>query len=52
MAFRVTPRSTALVTEIGVPRFAKFKPLEQLTGDNFAVSVHNKLMGQINLVRV
>lgn len=30
---------------------AKFKPLEQLTDEDFAISLHNKLMGQINLVR-
>jgi NAD(P)-dependent dehydrogenase (short-subunit alcohol dehydrogenase family) len=31
---------------------ARFKPLDQLTDEDFAISVQNKLMGQINLVRL
>src|SRR5579859_4770186 len=31
---------------------ARFKPLEQLTEDDFAFSLGNKLMGQVNLVRI
>jgi len=30
---------------------ARFKPLAQLTDDDFAFSLDNKLMGQVNLVR-
>ena len=30
---------------------ARFKPLSQLTDDDFAFSLHNKLMGQVNVVR-
>ncbi len=30
---------------------ARFKPLPQLTDDDFEFSLHNKLMGQVNLVR-
>jgi len=30
---------------------AKFAPLQQLTDDDFAFSLRNKLMGQVNLVR-
>jgi NAD(P)-dependent dehydrogenase (short-subunit alcohol dehydrogenase family) len=39
----------AVVSAAGV---ARFKPLEQLTDEDFAVSVQNKLMGQVNLVRL
>jgi NAD(P)-dependent dehydrogenase (short-subunit alcohol dehydrogenase family) len=39
----------AVVSCAGV---AKFKPLEQLTDEDFAISLHNKWMGQINLVRM
>jgi NAD(P)-dependent dehydrogenase (short-subunit alcohol dehydrogenase family) len=39
----------AVVSCAGV---ATFKPLEQLTDDDFLISVQNKLMGQINLVRL
>lgn len=31
---------------------AAWKPLEQLTDEDFAASLRNKLMGQVNLVRV
>jgi len=30
---------------------ARFKPLDQLTDDDFLFSIQNKLMGQVNLVR-
>ncbi len=39
----------AVVSAAGV---ARFKPLEQLTDDDFALSLRNKLMGQVNLVRL
>jgi NAD(P)-dependent dehydrogenase (short-subunit alcohol dehydrogenase family) len=39
----------AVVSCAGV---ARFKPLDQLTDEDFAVSLHNKLMGQINVVRL
>ncbi len=39
----------AVVSAAGV---ARFKPLEKLTDEDFAVSLHNKLMGQVNLVRL
>src|SRR5688572_8612575 len=31
---------------------AAWKPLEQLSGEDFALSLRNKLMGQVNLIRV
>ena len=36
---------------ISVTGAAAFKPLEQLTDEDFAFSLQNKLMGQVNLVR-
>jgi NAD(P)-dependent dehydrogenase (short-subunit alcohol dehydrogenase family) len=39
----------AVVSAAGV---ATFKPLEQLSGEDFGVSLRNKLMGQVNLVRL
>jgi hypothetical protein len=30
---------------------ARFKPLAQLEDEDFAFCLHNKLMGQVNLVR-
>jgi NAD(P)-dependent dehydrogenase (short-subunit alcohol dehydrogenase family) len=30
---------------------ARFKPLDQLTDEDFEYSLHNKLMGQVNLMR-
>lgn len=39
----------AVVSTAGV---AQFGPFEQLTDDDFALSVHNKMMGQVNLVRI
>lgn len=30
---------------------ARFKPLDQLTDEDFEYTLHNKLMGQVNLVR-
>jgi NAD(P)-dependent dehydrogenase (short-subunit alcohol dehydrogenase family) len=38
----------AVVTAAGA---AKFAPLDALSDDDFAFSMHNKLMGQVNLVR-
>jgi NAD(P)-dependent dehydrogenase (short-subunit alcohol dehydrogenase family) len=31
---------------------ARFRPLDQLTDDDYAFSLYNKLMGQVNVVRV
>lgn len=45
---RVAPFD-AVVSAAGA---AKFKPLAELTDDDFAFSLANKLMGQVNLVRV
>jgi nucleoside-diphosphate-sugar epimerase len=39
----------AVVSAAGV---ARFNPLEQLTDEDFTVGLHNKLMGQVNLVRL
>jgi len=39
----------AVVSAAGV---AKFAPFDQLTNEDFLLSVNNKLMGQINLVRI
>jgi len=39
----------AIVSAAGVARFA---PLSQLSDDDFALSLRNKLMGQVNLVRL
>lgn len=39
----------AVVSAAGV---AKFAPLDQLTEDDFLLSANNKLMGQVNLVRI
>jgi NAD(P)-dependent dehydrogenase (short-subunit alcohol dehydrogenase family) len=39
----------AVVSAAGVARLA---PLDQLTDDDVLLSVHNKLMGQVNLVRI
>ena len=39
----------AVVSAAGVAQFA---PFDQLTDDDFLMSVHNKLMGQVNLVRI
>ena len=39
----------ALVNAAGVARFA---PLSELSDDDFALSLRNKLMGQVNLVRL
>jgi NAD(P)-dependent dehydrogenase (short-subunit alcohol dehydrogenase family) len=37
---------------VSVAGSARFKPLQQLTEDDFSFSLSNKLMGQVNLVRV
>jgi NAD(P)-dependent dehydrogenase (short-subunit alcohol dehydrogenase family) len=39
----------AVVSAAGV---AKFSPLEHLTDDDFQLSLNNKLMGQVNVVRI
>ena len=39
----------AVVSAAGL---ARFKPLEELTDEDFAFTLANKLMGQVNLVRV
>ena len=39
----------AVVSAAGV---AKFAPLDQLTDEDFLVSLNNKLMGQVNLIRL
>lgn len=39
----------AVVSAAGV---ARFKPFEQLTDEDFTVSLRNKLMGQVDLVRL
>jgi NAD(P)-dependent dehydrogenase (short-subunit alcohol dehydrogenase family) len=46
---RAVGRVDAVVSAAGVARFA---PLAQLTDDDFALSLRNKLMGQVNLVRL
>jgi NAD(P)-dependent dehydrogenase (short-subunit alcohol dehydrogenase family) len=37
---------------VSVAGGARFKPLADLTDDDFAFSIRNKLMGQVNLVRL
>lgn len=39
----------AVVSAAGLARFG---PFDQLTNDDFTLSVNNKLMGQVNLVRI
>lgn len=46
--YRQVGRFDALVSCAGS---GAWKPLEQLTDDDFETSLHNKLMGQVNLVR-
>lgn len=46
--YRRVGRVDAVVSAAGD---ARFKPLAQLTDDDFAFSLDNKLMGQVNLVR-
>jgi NAD(P)-dependent dehydrogenase (short-subunit alcohol dehydrogenase family) len=46
--FRALPAVDAVVCCAGG---AAFKPLGQLTGEDFAMSLRNKLMGQVNVVR-
>lgn len=46
--YRRIGRVDAVVSAAGD---AKFAPLQQLTDDDFAFSLRNKLMGQVNLVR-
>jgi NAD(P)-dependent dehydrogenase (short-subunit alcohol dehydrogenase family) len=47
--FEATGRVDAVVCAAGV---ARFRPFATLTDEDFAFSVANKLMGQVNLVRV
>lgn len=42
-------RADAVVSAAGIAQFA---PFDHLTDDDFSVSVHNKLMGQVNLIRI
>jgi len=46
--YRAVGRFDALVSCAGS---GAWKPLEELTDDDFESSLHNKLMGQVNLVR-
>src|SRR5689334_14517906 len=46
--FRLVGQVDAVVCTAGQ---AKFGPLAQLTDSDFEVGLHNKLMGQVNLVR-
>lgn len=46
--YRRVGRVDAVVSAAGD---ARFKPLAELTDDDFAFSLRNKLMGQVNLVR-
>jgi NAD(P)-dependent dehydrogenase (short-subunit alcohol dehydrogenase family) len=47
--FRKTGTVDAVVSAAGDSRFGK--PLDQAIDDDFTFSIHNKLMGQVNLVR-
>jgi len=47
--FEATGRVDAVVSTAGA---ARFRPLAALTDEDFAFSLANKLMGQVNLVRV
>lgn len=47
--FERVGRFDAVVCAAGL---ARFKPLEELTDEDFAFTLSNKLMGQVNLVRV
>jgi NAD(P)-dependent dehydrogenase (short-subunit alcohol dehydrogenase family) len=47
--FETTGRVDALISAAGL---AKFGPLASLTDADFALCLNNKLMGQVNLVRV
>jgi NAD(P)-dependent dehydrogenase (short-subunit alcohol dehydrogenase family) len=47
--FRTVGRVDAIVSAAGVARFA---PLTELADEDFALSLRNKLMGQVNLVRL
>lgn len=46
--YAAVPRVEAVVCAAGI---ARFEALEELTDDDFALSIANKLMGQVNLVR-
>ena len=47
--FRATGRVDAVVCAAGV---ARFRPLVNLTDEDFDLSIRSKLMGQVNVVRV
>jgi NAD(P)-dependent dehydrogenase (short-subunit alcohol dehydrogenase family) len=47
--FQKTGTVDAVVCAAGDSRFGK--PLDQVTDEDFSFSIHNKLMGQVNLVR-
>ena len=47
--FKATGRVDAVISAAGL---AKFSPLNTLTDEDFAFCLNNKLMGQVNLVRV
>jgi NAD(P)-dependent dehydrogenase (short-subunit alcohol dehydrogenase family) len=47
--FRATGRVDAIVCAAGV---ARFRPLVNLTDEDFDLSIQSKLMGQVNVVRV
>jgi NAD(P)-dependent dehydrogenase (short-subunit alcohol dehydrogenase family) len=48
--FHKTGTVDAVVCAAGDSRFGK--PLDQVSDDDFVFSIHNKLMGQVNLVRI
>jgi NAD(P)-dependent dehydrogenase (short-subunit alcohol dehydrogenase family) len=48
--FQKTGTVDAVVCAAGDSRFGK--PLDQVSDDDFVFSIHNKLMGQVNLVRI
>ena len=48
--FQKTGTVDAVVCAAGNSRFGK--PLDQVTDEDFTFSIHNKLMGQVNLVRM
>ena len=45
-------RTGAVDAVVSCAGSARFRPLEQLTDEDFAFSLANKLMGQVNLVRL
>jgi NAD(P)-dependent dehydrogenase (short-subunit alcohol dehydrogenase family) len=47
--FETTGRADAVISAAGL---AKFGPMSSLTDEDFSLCLHNKLMGQVNLVRL